>query len=768
MNVMHVRRRIVGGLRGATLVAVAAIGSGRATAVLAQDAIAAGENHACAVIDGALNCWGANDLSQLGNGTAVPSPKPTLVDTLEGSVSSAAAGRYHTCAVSDGALSCWGYNGSGQLGNDSIQGIAPTPVPVVGLGSGVLKVSAGDLHTCAIADDGLSCWGANDKGQLGTGDTLGVGIPAQIFAAGSGATSVAAGAAHTCAIVNQVAYCWGDNQHGQLGTPNPPDPTVPVAIAGLSGAVSVAAGKDFSCAILNTGSGVCWGRNDSGQLGTGNYVDSPTPVAVSNIGNAIAVVAGARHACALLNGGTVKCWGYGIYGQLGNGSRITDSAMPLAVVGLDHVTALAAGRDYSCASTAQGVYCWGRDESGTLGNAGPDNAYVATPTLSLLPGLTNLAAGSTHGCARDGNGDAYCWGDNFIGQLGNGTSIDAAIPTAVTVNGTPLNGAASFAAGNTHTCALMSSNGSARCWGANYSGQLGNGTTISSSQPVVVSGLSGATHVAAGSAHSCALILLNGHVECWGKNDDGQLGNLSTDQSLTPVTVMIVSGVIPVPLSSATDISAGRNFNCAIVNGGARCWGANASGQLGNGSTDPSQSAEPVVGLGNNSSVSTIAAGDYHTCAIVNGGVQCWGENGSGQLGTGDNDSSSVPVAVPDLPSGVTRIASGSTHTCAVVNSGVKCWGSNQYGELGNGVYGERSNVPVTAIPAGSNITELIAGSGYTCAANANGESFCWGNGMFGRLGNGELNYSAVPVHVFERLFADDFELHESGGISPD
>jgi alpha-tubulin suppressor-like RCC1 family protein len=174
--------------------------------------------------------------------------------------------------------------------------------------------------------------------------------------------------------------------------------------------------------------------------------------------------------------------------------------------------------------------------------------------------------------------------------------------------------------------------------GDNVVGQLGNNFTTSSSVPVEVWGLtSGVTAIAAGGSYTCAVV--NGGAQCWGYNGDGQLGNNSTTNSSVPVDVEgLTSGV------TAVATAAGDFRACAIVNGGARCWGNNRWGQLGNDSTTNSSVPVDVEGL--TSGVSAIAAGLAHTCAVVSGGAQCWGDNSGGQLGNDSTTSSLVPVQV--------------------------------------------------------------------------------------------------------------------------
>jgi len=286
-----------------------------------------------------------------------------------------------------------------------------------------------------------------------------------------------------------------------------------------------------------------------------------------------------------------------------------------------------------------------------------------------------------------------------------GLLVSLALVAALVVSSPPAAasspGVSAVSAGAEHTCALMASGG-VKCWGYNWSGQLGDGTGGTgsiSTTPVDVSGLSsGVTAISAGYLHTCALIT-SGGMKCWGDNWKGDLGDGTMTNRLTPVDVVDGSGGL---LSGVRGISAGGYHTCALMtSGGVKCWGYNATGALGDGTaTDRTTPVDVVDGSGPLSGVAAISTGLQHTCALMaSGGVKCWGWNEYGQLGDSTWTNRTTPVDVVDgsggLLNGVAAIAAGTYHTCALMtSSGVKCWGIGWYGALGDGTATD-SNVPV-------------------------------------------------------------------------
>ncbi|MFZ2126274.1 MAG: prepilin-type N-terminal cleavage/methylation domain-containing protein [Candidatus Microsaccharimonas sp.] len=350
-------------------------------------------------------------------------------------------------------------------------------------------------------------------------------------------------------------------------------------------------------------------------------------------------------------------------------------------------------------------------------------------------------------------GKAYCWGASYA--LGNGgTPTSSNIPVATVTTGV-LSGKSisAISRGLEHICAVA--NGQAFCWGNNTNGRLGNASSSHSYSPVAVS-ISGVlagktvTAVGAGDAHSCAVA--DGQAFCWGSNTGGRLGNSSTTSSNIPVAVTADGALAG---KTVTAINGGNNHTCAIADSGAYCWGTNSLGQYGVGSTSSSTSPVLVSGSGvlAGKSITGISLGTGFTCVIADSQVYCAGSGTSGQLGQGVSASSTsyVAVSTAGVLSGktVTAITSGSSHTCAIADGQAFCWGSGSSGQLGNA--GTSSNVPVAVSTAGvlsgKTVSAMSAGNNTTCAI-AGGQAYCWGLGTGGQLGNGASNSSNIPVEV--------------------
>ena len=371
----------------------------------------------------------------------------------------------------------------------------------------------------------------------------------------------------------------------------------------------------------------------------------------------------------------------------------------------------------------------------------PDSPGGGSGSGTPLANVAAISAGNNFACALLMDGSVKCWGQDDHGELG-GTATSPLPCDSVTCGGpTTVAGATgtSIAAGLGGACVLGA--GAVKCWGDNTNGQLGNGSTMSSSSPVEVTGILDATAISAGDQTMCALIS-GGGVECWGAGVLGQIGNNMISNALVPTA--------PAGLGTAAAIGAGDGRSCAVVGGAVYCWGDNNLGELGVDNTG-NYSDMPVVAMGV-SGATAVTSGGFTTCALIdpNGTVTCWGDDTNGEVGTGAVNS--MPVSVPGASVGglssATSISSGvANFVCASTTGGsVYCWGSNSFGQLGNGGGSDSAiPVPVTGI---STASVVAAGNEFACALLADHTVKCWGHNNDAQLGNGTTTDSATPTSV--------------------
>lgn len=702
--------------------------------------------HSCAIHDDGMDCWGSNYSGQLGvAGTPTISRTPVASITSK-LVQDVGTGDSHTCAVVDSGLKCVGSGSVGQLGTGGTSD-STSFVDVYPSGSQITDVSVGGSSTCAVKSGGLFCWGQNLNGKLGDGTTTNRLSPVQIFAPGSGVTKVAIGFYHTCAIVNGEVWCWGLNSSGSVGDGTTTSRFSPVKITALGSGVSdIAVGDRHTCAIKNGGLS-CWGLNNTGQIGDNSLVNRSSPVSVFAASSGVTEVSlGSGHSCAIVND-DVKCWGSNNYGQLNNllvgASQLTPTTIFGASLKPKHI---ASGSSYVCVSLKNTkIICWGGVSSGA-GEVGgsltwttPEQVQGMTANVSQLAKIDFLFDDSTFFNCVVQDGGVKCWGVNGTsGALGNGSTATSNIPVVAI----PASSGAvdvSIISGTTNASACAVVNGGVRCWGAGYA----------TTPMVVIADSSGATEVqltqydSFAKDYGCAVV--NGGVHCWGANSFGQLGNGTTTESPTTPVTAIASG------SGATDVELRQGSSCAIVSGGLRCWGLNNAGQLGDGSTTTRTS--PVTIFANGSNVTDIAiVGDWHsagnatTCAVVNGGLQCWGYNANGLVGDGTTTQRNSPVQIFSAGSGVTQVFGSYEWMCAIKNSGLYCWGANYSGGLGVGDLLSKTT-PTLVLAEGSGVTAAALQFNSGCAV-VNGGLMCWGENSSGSVGDGTVTQRLSPVWV--------------------
>jgi len=529
----------------------------------------------------------------------------------------------------------------------------------------------------------------------------------------------------------------------------------------------------LACSLLTIPAAPATAANDDikvavmGAIGTRTEratmpYDLPDSGALS--GKTVTAISAGMYSTCVVASGAPYCWGSDSY-VLGNGTG-SSALIPTAidtsgVLSGKTVTSVTVGANFACALSSGAVFCWGANDQGQLGNSTSTTSLVpvAVTTSGVLSGktVTSISAGMYHVCVV-ASGAVYCWGYNSAGQLGNGSTLNSNVPVAVDTLGV-LAGktVTSVSVGTYQACAVAAS--SVYCWGLGTSGQLGSGTATSSTTPVAVlstGAIAGktVTSIDVGNSHACAIA--SGAAYCWGYNNYGAIGNSSVysySNTYAPIAVD-VSGVLAG--KTVTSISAGESHTCVIASGASYCWGNGSSGQLGNNLT--ANSGIPVAvdtTLLKSGSTYDISAGSNFSCAIASGEAYCWGNGSSGQLGNNSATNSKIPVAITTtaalIGKSITAISTSSNHACVIASGAAYCWGYGANGKLGNGTAGQTFTTPVavstTGVLAGKTITAISAADSHTCAI-AEGSAYCWGANDQGQLGNSSTVNSTVPVAV--------------------
>lgn len=709
----------------------------------------------------------AGELEAIDGGTAEVTVQAgelsrTVRVEVHGLAASVAASDAFSCALGrDGTVACWGQNGYGQIGDQSFgdRVLAPREVP---LDRAVTTVDVGGSHACVLDEESRAlCWGRNREGQLGDGLYGFYSAPVAVLGPFQ-FRELALGEQHSCGLLlDGRVMCWGSNENRQLGYAQLSSRNTPSFIQSTSTFTSVAAGADHTCALDPEGLAHCWGLNEDGQLGDGSMVSRTKPEKVERPVTFEAIAAGDSHTCALDRLGRAWCWGANDRDQLGDGSEVAFRSTPEQVTDVGaSFASITAGADHTCARTEEGaLYCWGAGSYGQLGDGEQGNPWfeperhTAPEPVRVLEDTVaeDISGGTRHSCALT-EGRVLCWGANRSGEIGNGTSSDASEPVAVAGGHRFVDiVAARYDAPNHdgHTCAI-DQGGALWCWGDNTSGQLGDDTGLPATVPRRVEDLDDIVAVDAAGSRTCALDS-GGLLRCWGFNEDGAVGLGHAQPVFGPAEVA--------PERAFEAIALGREHTCGVALDGSWCWGLDEDGQLGNG---PESAPAPApIEVDTPKPLVSISGGRDHNCALDAEGLSwCWGSNRSGQLGDGAAASmEDAPVAQSE-DRGWALLSSGARFTCALDTTGAaRCWGDNGNGRLGTG--GSTDSASPVSVATEERFVDLSSGDAHSCGITQLGATLCWGSGWNGQLGDGSSRTQRAPVrvagdHAFEMVSSGD------------
>jgi alpha-tubulin suppressor-like RCC1 family protein len=497
---------------------------------------------------GAGFCWGYNNAGEVGNNLTAEVNVPTSVN---GSYtwSQIWEGSKNTCGLTTaGVAYCWGINTTYEVGDGSVT-TRKIPTLVSG-GLTFQSVAVGDDYTddtnCGLTAGGTeSCWGNNNKFQIGDQTNTNRGAPTGVIWPGANTvTSIAPGGETNCSVKAGVGYCWGDNTYGQVGDGTTTNRTSPTQVSGgyqwsmISTANNSAGSLATTCGVTTAGVGYCWGNNSHGQVGDTTTTNRPSPTLVSGSHTWASISVGMFDVCGVTTAGAGYCWGWNFYGEDGT-NNTTEYHTPTSINGGYTWSQISVGWGFTCGvTTTNAGYCWGYNTYGELGINSTTQKKIPTSIYNSYS-WAQISAGTSDTCGITTTGTGYCWGQNTNGEVGNNSTSEVNIPTAV-------NGGYTWAQINSsyQTSCGVTIAGIGYCWGYNGNGNLGenNSGVTNSLTPVGIYGGMLFQRVLGGGDNSsssteCGLTV-GGAEYCWGYNDDYQVGDGTTTNWASPKAVV--------------------------------------------------------------------------------------------------------------------------------------------------------------------------------------------------------------------------------------
>jgi alpha-tubulin suppressor-like RCC1 family protein len=599
------------------------------------------------------------------------------------------------------------------------------------------KVVADIGSSCALGTNSkVYCWGSGSYG-LGSGITTNqtLATPTEI-SGGMNFSDISGVDGHRCGITTGGAlYCWGFNSSGQLGQGNNTQSAVPVQVGANTNWTKISVAMNVTCAINSANDLYCWGENSDGQLGLGDTTDRNIPNQVTGLWQEISN--SVNSSCAIKTDNSLHCWGNNMSYQTGTGGNQADLTSPTAVNTSKTWVSISVGSGMSCAiDNLDDLYCAGNATKGEFGSYVDGSAVLRNTHTEIFPGTdwATVQKSSWAICATDTTNKLYCWARNYFGMLGLGTTTFL-YDSPQEITGRSYS---DYSLGNTHMCAIGTSDQKLYCWGSGYNGTIANGIDYSlNSSFVEYTPPVEFDRIESGREYSCG-IDQDQKLYCWGRNDKGQLGIGSKDIKITPQEILVGKKWL--------DLSVTFYTTCAVTTENELyCWGYNSNGQFGNGSTTASLTPVKLSVSDDWLKVATSPRG--YTCAVkTSGELYCWGTNSSKQLGQNNTSSSTTPLQV-QTDTGWIDVAIAYDTTCALKATGdIYCFGEGNQGSIGNG--GTTDQGLPTQIAYAANFTSLVErNKGFCALTNAN-QIICWGQGQYGQIGDGATTTRTTPVII--------------------